>query len=123
MYTAIIAISLVPLTGWAGQVNFAPLAFAGFGGFVYLRDRPGEERLRASVWEASVQLIDRSPAFRDLLGPATLIGEFSARRDDAAVNRLLHRLSAHVTRELGYPRLVGGSPETAEAPTGSRPGG
>ena len=37
MALAMIALSLVPLTGWAGQVNFAPLAFAGFGAFVFLR--------------------------------------------------------------------------------------
>lgn len=34
--TAMIGLSLVPLTGWAGQVNLAPLAFAGFGAFLYL---------------------------------------------------------------------------------------
>jgi branched-chain amino acid transport system permease protein len=32
---ALVALSLVPLTGWAGQVNFAPLAFAGFGAMVF----------------------------------------------------------------------------------------
>ena len=37
MTLAIIGLSLVPLTGWAGQINFAPLAFAGFGAFVYLK--------------------------------------------------------------------------------------
>ena len=37
MVLALIGLSLVPLTGWAGQVNFAPLAFAGFGAFVFLR--------------------------------------------------------------------------------------
>jgi len=37
MITAIIMLSLVPLTGWAGQVNFAPLAFAGFGAVVFLK--------------------------------------------------------------------------------------
>lgn len=31
MSVAIVALSLVPLTGWAGQVSFAPLAFAGIG--------------------------------------------------------------------------------------------
>jgi len=34
---ALIGLSLVPLTGWAGQVNFAPLAFAGFGAFLFLQ--------------------------------------------------------------------------------------
>ena len=33
---ALIGLSIVPLTGWAGQINFAPLAFAGFGAFLYL---------------------------------------------------------------------------------------
>lgn len=37
MVLALIGLSLVPLTGWAGQVNFAPLAFAGFGAFLFLR--------------------------------------------------------------------------------------
>ena len=33
---AMMGISLVPLTGWAGQINFAPLVFAGFGAWLYL---------------------------------------------------------------------------------------
>lgn len=37
MALALIGTSLVPLIGWAGQINFAPLAFAGFGAFVYLK--------------------------------------------------------------------------------------
>jgi branched-chain amino acid transport system permease protein len=35
MSVAIVALSLVPLTGWAGQVSFAPLAFAGIGAAVF----------------------------------------------------------------------------------------
>lgn len=37
MITAIIMLSLVPLTGWAGQVSFAPLAFAGVGAVVFMK--------------------------------------------------------------------------------------
>ncbi len=37
MVIALIGLSLVPLTGWAGQINFAPLAFAGFGAFLFLK--------------------------------------------------------------------------------------
>ncbi len=33
---AFVGISLVPLTGWAGQINLAPIAFAGFGTFLYI---------------------------------------------------------------------------------------
>jgi branched-chain amino acid transport system permease protein len=35
MCTALVALSLVPLIGWAGQVSLAPLAFAGIGATVY----------------------------------------------------------------------------------------
>jgi branched-chain amino acid transport system permease protein len=37
MCTALVALSLVPLTGWAGQVSLAPLAFAGIGATTYAR--------------------------------------------------------------------------------------
>lgn len=37
MAVALIVLSLVPLTGWAGQVSLAPLAFAGFGAVAYAR--------------------------------------------------------------------------------------
>ena len=43
MGLAIVGLSLVPLTGWAGQINFAPLAFAGFGAFLYLKLAGGGE--------------------------------------------------------------------------------
>jgi branched-chain amino acid transport system permease protein len=35
--TALVALSLVPLIGWAGQVSLAPLAFAGIGATAYVR--------------------------------------------------------------------------------------
>ncbi len=37
MCTALVALSLVPLIGWAGQVSLAPLAFAGIGAVAYTR--------------------------------------------------------------------------------------
>ncbi len=36
MVSAIILLSLVPLTGWAGQVWFAPMTFAGIGAVAYI---------------------------------------------------------------------------------------
>jgi branched-chain amino acid transport system permease protein len=35
MCTALVALSLVPLIGWTGQVSLAPLAFAGIGAVAY----------------------------------------------------------------------------------------
>jgi branched-chain amino acid transport system permease protein len=37
MCTALVALALVPLIGWAGQVSLAPLAFAGIGATMYAR--------------------------------------------------------------------------------------
>ena len=37
MCTALVALSLVPLIGWTGQVSLAPLAFAGIGAVAYAR--------------------------------------------------------------------------------------
>jgi branched-chain amino acid transport system permease protein len=37
MCTALVALSLVPLIGWAGQVSLAGLAFAGIGAVAYAR--------------------------------------------------------------------------------------
>jgi branched-chain amino acid transport system permease protein len=37
MCTALVALALVPLIGWAGQVSLAPLAFAGIGATAYAR--------------------------------------------------------------------------------------
>jgi branched-chain amino acid transport system permease protein len=54
MALALIALSLVPLTGWAGQVNFAPLAFAGFGAWVYLEFSGGDGNL---LWLPLVGLV------------------------------------------------------------------
>lgn len=51
---ALIGISLVPLTGWAGQVNFAPLAFAGFGAWIFLRLSDGDGNL---LWLPLVGLL------------------------------------------------------------------
>ena len=42
MTLGILLLSLVPLTGWAGQINLAPLAFAGFGSFLYLKLPSGD---------------------------------------------------------------------------------
>ena len=51
---ALIGLSLVPLTGWAGQVNFAPLAFAGFGAFLFLHIGDGSGN---ALWIPVVSLL------------------------------------------------------------------
>jgi branched-chain amino acid transport system permease protein len=50
MATAFIGMSLVPLTGWAGQLNFAPMAFAGWGAFLHLKLALDPNSATVSVW-------------------------------------------------------------------------
>ena len=47
---ALVGMSLVPLTGWVGQLNFAPMAFAGFGAFLLLKLANGSGAATISVW-------------------------------------------------------------------------
>jgi branched-chain amino acid transport system permease protein len=54
MCTALVALSLVPLMGWAGQVSLAPLAFAGIGAVAYTRLGGAEGHWYAIVLAALV---------------------------------------------------------------------
>ena len=74
-------------------------------GFVYLSATPGADKIKASIWQATVRLEDRSADYDDTLGEANMTGKVIALRDNTAMPQLLHSLDAEVTRRLGYPRL------------------
>jgi branched-chain amino acid transport system permease protein len=57
MCTALVALSLVPLTGWAGQVSLAPLAFAGIGAAVYTRLPDGHHSANAIIFVGVVAAV------------------------------------------------------------------
>lgn len=92
---------IFPREGGSAEVG----VYAG-AGFLYPGQRPGGPRLTARLWEAAVQLADRSDRFTDLLGQATLSGRIRATYDPPRVRRLLHQLNAEVNETLGYPRMV-----------------
>ncbi len=75
-------------------------------GFVYPIDEPGFETFTADVWQATLQLTDRSAGFKDLLGQALLEGRLTATRDDAVVSRVLHMLHLMLTQRIGYPKQM-----------------
>jgi branched-chain amino acid transport system permease protein len=50
----LLALSLVPLTGWAGQVSLAPMAFAGIGAVAYARLPEAHEHVWAVVLVAGL---------------------------------------------------------------------
>lgn len=57
MCTALVALSLVPLTGWAGQVSLAPLAYAGIGAVAYARLGGGH----GSIWAVFLAALVTAP--------------------------------------------------------------
>ena len=75
-------------------------------GYLYPRSKLGSSSLRASLWDASLRLQDASDHFHYLLGQAVIQGDFTVRRDDAAMERLRHRVNLMIRQRLGYPRLV-----------------
>lgn len=79
-------------------------------GFVFPRNELGEGTLDCGVWESNLRLADSTRGFNDLLGQAVARGDFTARRDDAAVGDMLRRLNVLVRDKLGYPRLVSADP-------------
>lgn len=83
-----------------------PVAVYSGAGYVFPRDDFGENKLEASLWDATVLLADRSEDFRDVLGPSTIRGTFTAKHDETRTLRLITELNQTVSDRLGYPRLV-----------------
>ena len=66
MCTALVALSLVPLTGWAGQVSLAPMAFAGIGAVAYGHLGGGH----GSIWAVFLAALVTVPVGAALAFPA-----------------------------------------------------
>lgn len=83
--------------------------FSG-AGFIYPHAKPGGERLRIGMWEATLRLNpeDATADFTDHLGAAILDGRFTLKRDEAQVNHLIRQLNVEIRQRLGFPRLVRG---------------
>lgn len=96
---------ILPEGGDAGEVG----VYSG-AGFVFPKTKPGDTFFEAGVWDATLQLADRSDGFADKLGQSALRGQITARQDEAAVDAMLDRLSKRVTQRLGYPRFVSATP-------------
>lgn len=88
------------------QPALRELGIYGGAGYVFLNDDPGERIVKGEIWDAHLNLTDRSLGFRDRLGTSTLTGSIQLRRDDQAVLQLLNRFSQQVSQTLDYPRLV-----------------
>ena len=81
MCTALLALSLVPLTGWAGQVSLAPLAFAGIGAVAYARLGGAH----GSIWAVFLAALVTHPGRRALRVPGDAAARPLSRARDARV--------------------------------------
>lgn len=61
--------------------------YAG-GGFLHPGDSPGGRSFGGSVRGATVRLVAASPGFKDLLGPSSFKGGFSATKDEQLTRRM-----------------------------------
>jgi hypothetical protein len=75
-------------------------------GFLFPQNNPGGGIFTASLRSTAVRLLDASGNFADRLGRADATGSFSAKRDDAATQRLLRDVQVYLRDQLGYPRFV-----------------
>lgn len=100
-----VTVQYIIFAGSDGQASPEVGVYSG-AGFMYPRNSPGGKHLSAGLWQANLHLADRSAAFADLLGKAVLEGEFTATRDDLAVQQTIRELESKVSQSLGYPRLV-----------------
>lgn len=76
------------------------------GGFVQPKGALGDEVLTITMRDATLRLVEATPGFRDLLSPATLQGELTARHDKSSTRRLHYAVSQYVTNALGRSILV-----------------
>lgn len=106
MCTALIVLSLVPLTGWAGQVSLAPLAFAGVGAIAYSRlgggDHPVWAVLVAGLVAVPIGALLALPALR-LQGLYLALSTFAFATVCATV--LFAQPFAFAGRSLNTPRI------------------
>lgn len=116
--------------GTAGAAPPRQVGVYSGAGFLYPKTDPPQASLPFELWEASIQLADRSAGFEDLLGQAVLEGDFAAYQNANKVNRLLHTINKTVNATLGYPRLIqtpiqpgtGRLASAVTAPSAAQPG-
>ncbi len=78
----------------------------GGAGFAAPRGKPGKRRLRMTLRDASLTLLDSTEGFRDVLGPTKLTGTFTAVHDPRRCRQLHYAISQIVTNALGRSRFV-----------------
>jgi hypothetical protein len=86
----------------------------GGAGFAMPNGNPAEERTVAlALRDASLQLLESTPGFHDLLSPAHLTGSVTSRRNESETRKLNLAASQLVTNALKQTRFVQSHREAA----------
>jgi hypothetical protein len=78
----------------------------GGAGFANPSSDPGTATMSVALKDASINLLESTPGFRDLLSPAQMTGVFNARRDEQMTRQMNYAASQIVTNILGRTRFV-----------------
>ena len=87
-------------------ISKGELGIYGGAGFANPSRDPGVSTLSVSLKDASIQLLESTPGFQDLLSPAQMTGVFNARLDDKMTRQMNYAASQIVTNALGRTRFV-----------------
>jgi hypothetical protein len=102
-----------PMDMSATNVSIQYIVFAGgevgvYGGagFALPASPPGGRPSTLTLWDASMELLDSTDGFVDLLSPARLTGRFTAHHDAERARQIRHEASTLVSQALGRHRIV-----------------
>jgi hypothetical protein len=91
------------------------LGVYGGAGFALPQGQPGGDRMRISLRDATIRLLESTDGFADPLTPARMTGSFTARHDPQLVRKLHWAISQVVTNALGRSRFVARPVEAGDA--------
>ncbi len=83
-----------------------PVGIYSGGGFLYPENDLGSQTLQANLWQATLNLSDKSEGFQDTLGSSILRGKFTATRDEEGIVNAVRLVNIAVSESLGVPRFV-----------------
>jgi hypothetical protein len=86
------------------------LGLYGGAGFAVPKGKIGRGKLKVSVRDTNVRLLEATDGFADPLSPARLLGTFTAVPDSGLTRKLQRALSQLVTNEFGATRFVDAAP-------------
>jgi hypothetical protein len=91
----------------------------GGAGFAMPQGQPGEKKMRISLRDATVRLLEATDGFADPLSPARVTGNFTAVLDPQTARKLHWAISQIVTNAFGRSRFVARPAAGADLAAGS----